>query len=113
MIPRHAELDALKRAEELVTSGRVKKNKFDLIVIRIGRSGALCESAPCENCTKTLASSKYVKINKIYFSRADRTITKMKFSEWVQKENHHVSKGWQWLHEKNEEKKEEKCECKN
>jgi len=101
MIPRHAELDALKEAEYLIQSGRVKKNKFDLIVLRVGRSGALCESAPCENCTKELAANKTIKINKIYYSTSERTIVVTKFSDWINKKDHHITKGWQNLLNKN------------
>ncbi len=101
MIPRHAELDALKDAEHLVQSGRVKKNRFDLIVLRVGRSGALCESAPCENCTRELANNKIIKINRIYYSTSERTIVMTKFSDWLNKKEFHVSKGWQHLNNKN------------
>jgi hypothetical protein len=40
-----------------------------------------------------------VNINKLYFSRADGSITCIKFSDWIKKEDHHVSKGWKWLEE--------------
>ena len=94
--PRHAEHDALLKAEHMVTSGRLKNDKFILIVIRTTKSGKLANSAPCENCTKLLSSSKYVKITKIYFSDENEKIQSYKFKDWLNKENHHVSQGWKF-----------------
>lgn len=93
----HAEMDALKKLDNLIRVKRCKKQKLDLVVIRVNRSGNLCESAPCFHCTKELQNSKVVKINKLYFSRWDGTITCIKFSEWIKNENFHISKGWKWM----------------
>lgn len=93
----HAEMDALKKLDNLIRVKRCKKQKMDLVVIRVNRSGKLCESAPCFHCTKELQNSKVVTINKLYFSRWDSTITCVKFSEWIKNENFHISKGWKWI----------------
>jgi deoxycytidylate deaminase len=93
MIKRHAECDALKHAERLVNIGAIKNNKFDMVVIRINKTGELCESAPCIYCTKSLAESKIIKINKIYFSQSDRSIASYKFNEWILNGKKHISKG--------------------
>ena len=91
----HAEIDALKKLDNLIRVRRCKKqNKMDLVVIRVNKSGNLCESAPCYHCTKELSESKVVSINKLYFSRYDGTITCIKFSDWLKNDNFHVSKGW-------------------
>ena len=91
----HAEIDALKKLDNLIRVKKCKKNKkMDLVVIRINKSGNLCESAPCYHCTKELERSKVVKINNLYFSRSDGTIICIKFSEWLKNENFHISKGW-------------------
>lgn len=93
----HAEMDALKKLNNLIRVKRCKKQKMDLVVIRVNKSGNLCESAPCFHCTKELQNSKVVTINKLYFSRWDGTITCIKFSEWIKNEKFHVSKGWKWM----------------
>jgi hypothetical protein len=94
----HAEMDALKKLDGLFRVKKCKKEKMDLVVIRVNKSGDLCESAPCYHCTKELQNTKVVSINKLYFSRWDGTITCVKFSEWVKNDKHHISKGWRMLH---------------
>jgi hypothetical protein len=94
----HAEMDALKKLDGLFRVKKCKKEKMDLIVIRVNKSGDLCESAPCYHCTKELQNTKVVSINKLYFSRWDGTITCVKFSEWVKNDKYHISKGWRMLH---------------
>jgi len=93
----HAEIDALQKLEKTN-----KKHKMDLIVLRVNKNGKLCESAPCRHCTIELSKNTLVNINKLYFSRSDGSITCIKFSEWLKKEDHHVSKGWKWLEEMRE-----------
>lgn len=93
----HAEMDALKKLDGLIRVQKCKKQKMDLVVIRVNKSGNLCESAPCYHCTKELEKTKVVSINKLYFSRSDGTITCVKFSEWLKNEHLHVSKGWRWM----------------
>jgi hypothetical protein len=98
-------MDALRKLEYLVRCGRYKKNKTDLLVIRINKNGGLCESAPCQHCTKELSEVKFIKIDMLYYSRADGTITCIKFSEYIKQETIHISKGWKWINERN-------CTCK-
>lgn len=93
----HAEMDALHKLDNLIRVRRCKKQKMDLVVIRVNRSGNLCESAPCYHCTKELSNSTVVTIKKIYFSRSDGTITCVKFLEWLKNESFHISKGWKWM----------------
>lgn len=92
----HAEIDALKKLVNLIRVKRCKKQKMDLIVIRVNKSGNLCESAPCYHCTKELSKSSIVTINKIYFSRCDGTISCIKYSDWLKNDKFHISKGWKW-----------------
>ena len=100
-IKTHAEMDALNKIKNLLRCKKIKKNKMDLIVLRINKSGQLCESAPCFHCTKELSSNNIVQIDKLYFSRSDGTITCIKFSEWIKNGTSHVSKGWKWLQRNN------------
>ena len=74
-----------KLPEKVKGIQKCKKQKMDLVVIRVNKSGNLLESAPCFHCTRELQNSKVVTINKLYFSRWDGTITCIKFSEWLKK----------------------------
>jgi hypothetical protein len=93
----HAEMDALKKLDGLIRVQKCKRQKMDLVVIRVNKTGNLCESAPCYHCTKELERTKVVSINKLYFSRSDGTITCVKFSVWLKNKNLHISKGWRWM----------------
>lgn len=96
-IKTHAEMDALNKAKGLLKCQKIKKNKMNLVVIRINKNKELCESAPCFHCTKELASNNFVQIDKLFYSRSDGSITCVKFDDWVYSGTSHVSKGWKWL----------------
>ena len=100
----HAEMDALNRATGLLRCKKMKKNKMNLIVLRINKLGELCESAPCYHCTKQLGENSFIQIDKLYYSRSDGTITCIKFDEWLTNGTNHISKGRKWLQRKNENK---------
>jgi hypothetical protein len=95
-ITTHAEIDALRKLEFLIKSKKTKKKK-DLIVLRINKTGKLCESAPCYHCTKELSLNCNIEVNNLYFSRTDGSISCIKFSDWVLKDNQKISKGWKWI----------------
>lgn len=97
----HAEMEALEKAKGLLRCKKVKKNKMNLVVLRINKIGELCESAPCFHCTKKLGENDYVQIYKLYYSRYDGTITCVKFNKWVCDGKCHISKGWKWLQREN------------
>jgi cytidine deaminase len=101
LINRHAEIDALQRMVELLRCKKIKKNKMNLIVLRVNKSGNLCESAPCYHCTMFLKKNNDINIDKLYFSRGDGSITCMKFDDWYNHGDLHVSKGWKYLCKKN------------
>ena len=100
-IKTHAEMEALEKAKGLLRCKRIKKNKMNLIVIRINKMGELCESAPCFHCTKKLCENNFIQISKLYYSRHDGSITCVKFDDWARDGNHSVSKGWKWLEKNN------------
>jgi len=99
-IKTHAEMEALNKVKGLLKCGKLKKNKMNLVVLRINKSGQLCESAPCYHCSKELAENSFIKIDKLYFSRNDGTITCTKFDDWINNGNFRVSKGWKRLKKK-------------
>ena len=100
-IKTHAEMDALNKARGLIRCGKIKKNKMNLIVLRVNKLGNLCESAPCFHCTKELSENEQIQIDKLYFSKSDQTITCIKFDKWVDSGKSHISKGWRWLQKNN------------
>jgi hypothetical protein len=98
-IKTHAEIDAIKKIRYYKRCNIIKNNKMDLIVLRVNKFGKLCLSAPCYHCTCFLNSKKtkkIIKINKIYFSNENETITSFKFQDWVnfQNNNKHISNCW-------------------
>lgn len=99
----HAEMDALNKAKSLLRCGKMKKNKMNLIVLRVNELGILAESAPCFHCTKELTENNFIQIDKLYYSRSNGSITCVKFDEWVNSGTCYVSKGWKWLQRKNNE----------
>jgi hypothetical protein len=102
-IKTHAEIDAVQKIRYYMKCKIIKRNKMDLIVLRLNKYGKLCQSAPCYHCTCFLNSKKtkqLVKINKIYYSNQNETITAINFNDWVKYQNcnKHVSKCWKkWV----------------
>ena len=90
-IKTHAEINALNKMNISSNKNRVK---VDLIVLRINKSHSLCDSAPCYHCTHELKKKSFLNIEYIYYSLNDGTITCVKFTDWINNTNHHVSKGW-------------------
>jgi hypothetical protein len=97
LIKTHAEIDALQKLENYIRRKKIKSQKMNLIVLRVNKSGNLCESAPCYHCTQELIGSSIIQIDKLYYSRSDQTITCVKFKDWINSGYCHVSKGWRWL----------------
>jgi hypothetical protein len=96
-IKTHAEMDALCKVRRSLNDQKMKKNKMNLIVLRVNKKGELCESAPCYHCTIQLEKNNFVQIDKLYYSRSNGSITCIKFSDWVNEGTSHVSKGWKKL----------------
>jgi hypothetical protein len=91
----HAEIDAMAKLKSKMIRHHIKKQIIvDLYVIRHTKTGLLTESAPCLHCTIELSKNKWLKINKLFYSRNNGTIDCIKFTEWVKKKDHHISKGW-------------------
>jgi deoxycytidylate deaminase len=106
-IKTHAEMDALNKIKKRFSRNKTNKfNKMNLIVIRTNKSGNLCNSAPCKHCTECLINDKNVKIDKLYYSNENGKIECVKFSDWINNGNKHISEGWKLLQQKN-------CCCNN
>ena len=90
-IKTHAEINALNKLNFNTKKIRVP---VDLIVLGINKRHCLCDSAPCYHCTCELNKKSHIEIKKIYYSLNDGTIKCVNFSEWINKKDHHISKGW-------------------
>ena len=94
-IKTHAEIDAMEKLKSKMIRSRVKKQIIvDLYVIRHTKTGLLTSSAPCLHCTMELSKNKWLKINKLFYSKNNGTVECIKFTEWIKKNDHHITKGW-------------------
>jgi hypothetical protein len=93
----HAEIDAIKRYHGLLTSKRIKARKVNILVIRFNKSGNLCESAPCYHCSKKLNEDSLLVIDKLYYSRSDGSVSGIKFRDWMERSEFHLTRGWRGL----------------
>lgn len=102
----HAEMDALKKTNNLIKCNKIKKGKrMSLIILRVNRNNKLCCSAPCLHCTMQLSKSKSIVIDKIYFSTDSENIVCIKFNDWKLNPSSHITNGWRLLNKKNIERK--------
>ncbi|ARF08633.1 hypothetical protein Catovirus_1_683 [Catovirus CTV1] len=72
----HAEIDALYKLKSKKNS---KNNKYELMVVRISKTGKLGESRPCYHCLEKLENSG-IKIHNVYYSTKNNIILKEKFN---------------------------------
>ena len=72
-ISTHAEMDVLRKIyKNLQTqTNSKKKEKYDVLVIRITKTGKLGSSRPCFHCINSMLSTSLVKIQYVYYSTND------------------------------------------
>lgn len=78
----HAEHDALKKLLAI----KYRKKKYDLLVIRLSKTGILGPSKPCELCINRLnnvCNKKNIIINNVYYSNNSSDIINEKFCSLV------------------------------
>jgi hypothetical protein len=85
----HAEIDALRKYFNNKKTNKFSK-KINLTVIRISKTGKLCDSRPCLDCCLKL--QKHVNVKNIFYSTNDQTIIKIKFNKYC-RDVSHISKG--------------------
>jgi hypothetical protein len=88
MPTKHAEIDAITK----IKNYRNNPKTINMVVIRINKNGIIGESRPCCDCLKMLNMSKFI-IKYIYYSTAEGTIIKEKFSNMLDSPKNHISKG--------------------
>jgi len=77
----HAEEDSIINYKRI---GSTKSKKFSMLVIRINKSGSLCNSKPCYDCIEEF---KKFNINKIYYSNSDGDIICEKIKDICNRES--------------------------
>ena len=88
MPSKHAEMDAMTK----IKYHRNNPKCINMIVVRINKNGLLGESRPCQDCLKMLEMSNFI-IKYIYYSTAEGTIIKEKFSNMITSPNTYISIG--------------------
>ena len=78
---------------------KIEKNTKCRLIISDKRVIDICRDKWKTNMF--LKKNNSINIDKLYFSRGDGTITCMKFDDWYNHGNLHVSKGWKYLCKKN------------
>jgi hypothetical protein len=91
----HAEMDGLRRIKTH-HSLNPKRNKdcYDIIVIRLSKSGKLGISRPCYHCLKSLKDSN-INIKYVYYSSGNGDqIIRESLNDMLNNEISHISAGW-------------------
>jgi len=83
MLSIHAEIDALNKL--MSKKNNLKRTSYDLIVIRLSKTGKLGESRPCYHCLQKLENSG-LKIKNVYYSTRGGNLEKERFK--YMKESH-------------------------
>ena len=81
-ISRHAEIDLLKKEKKNYSITK-KIRKFNLIVIKVSKTGNISTARPCYHCIKQLNSASFVRIKNIYYSNHDGNIVKETFDQLI------------------------------
>jgi cytidine deaminase len=82
----------MKLNKKLRRKKNKKKTSFDLIVIRVSKTGVIGQSKPCYHCLQYLNNKFKYKIKYIYYSVKGGFI-KIKFDELLGSPNQHISWG--------------------
>lgn len=81
-ISRHAEIDVLKKEKKNYSLTK-KIRKFNLIVIKISKTGNISTARPCYHCIKQLESASFVRIKNIFYSNKEGNIIKETFEQLI------------------------------
>ena len=91
----HSEVCAVSKLRKL--PDRLKNpKKIDIIVLRVTSTGKLGMSKPCKHCIFALSSIPLklgYKIDDVYYSNDEGTITKTTMTHLLKEDDQHVSRG--------------------
>jgi cytidine deaminase len=83
----HAEMDAINKLNRFVNNNRKVKEKFNLLVIRLTKTGVIGESRPCYHCLVRL--QRYCNnIGYIYYSTSTGKIVRERLENMLQTKIH-------------------------
>lgn len=89
----HAEISALNNLK--TKNINLRRQEFELLVIRLSPTGHLGESRPCFHCLSKLEQARSgVKIKNIYYSTSKGIIIKEKFSQMKESKKTTYSSGY-------------------
>lgn len=81
----HAEMNILnnirKMKRSIVKSTIMKRQKINIIVLRVNGKGQLSNSRPCFKCLEYMSRLRGITIKNIYYSDSNDTITIAKFKD--------------------------------
>ena len=89
----HAEIDAYNKLirGKYANARKIKKEKIDLIVIRINKNGELKQSRPCKHCINKLINMANYKIGKVYYSDENGNIVSETLTDLINNSNYVTS----------------------
>jgi hypothetical protein len=97
---RHAEIGALLRCIRMPHNIRHNKpTSFDLIIVRLSKTGIVGESRPCWHCLKELGRMEKclgIKIHRVFYSHVEDGgyyIARESFKAMIHSKNTHISSG--------------------
>lgn len=91
-VTKHAEMTALDRLQRLCTRNRVET--YDIVVIRVSRTGTLGSSRPCLHCIQAMLKHPRVRVRNVYYSTNTGVIVREKLSEMLETKPPYISAGW-------------------
>ena len=91
----HAEINVLRKILKKYGRNIKRPMCFDVVVIRISKSGKIGESRPCYHCIQTmLLFCEIIKIKNVFYSTSDGTIVQEKLVDMLGSPKTTTSTGW-------------------
>lgn len=91
-VTKHAEMTALERLGRISTRNRTET--YDIVVIRVSRTGTIGTSRPCFHCIQTMMKHPRIRVRNVYYSTNTGTIVREKLSEMLVTKPPFISAGW-------------------
>ena len=95
-ISTHAEMDVLRKIykSSQIPNTNKRIEKFDVLVIRLSKTGKIGSSRPCFHCISSMMNTPIAKIQYVYYSTNDGKIVREKLDTMLESELTIVSTGW-------------------
>jgi tRNA(Arg) A34 adenosine deaminase TadA len=97
-ISTHAEMDVLrkvfKQTQTLSNSSSRRIDRYDVLVIRVSKTGKLGASRPCYHCINSMQNNPFVKIRNVYYSVNNGQIVRERLEDMLNSSLTTISTGW-------------------